>query len=184
MEIQLVPFTPQDFDELIGWSGEAPFLMQWAGPMFHYPLTAEQLFAYNQDANNEQTSDKLNYRVLLASTNQGIGHVSIGSIDRDNGSARVTKVIVGESGFRGKGAGKAIVEAVLAICFGKLGLHRVTLGVFDFNIPALATYKHAGFTIDGILRDARKMGETYWNLVEMSILEDEWRAIQKIGNQE
>ena len=178
MDIQLVPFTEQDFDELIRWSGDLPFLMQWAGPMFLYPLTTEQLVEYTRGANITQASDKLNFRVILASTKQGIGHVSIGSIDRENGSARVSKVLVGDPEFRGKGVGKAIIKAVLAICFGELGLHRVTLGVFDFNEPALATYKHAHFSVDGILRDARKVGETYWNLVEMSILEDEWRALQ------
>ncbi|MGB4406119.1 MAG: GNAT family protein [Sphaerochaeta sp.] len=178
MDIRLVPFTEQDFDELIGWSGDPPFLMQWAGPMFHHPLTTEQLVEYN----TIQTSDKLNYRVVLAATNQGIGHVSIGTIDRGNKSARVSKVIVGESEFRGKGVGKAIIRAVLAICFGELGLHRVTLGVFDFNAPALAAYKHVGFSVDGVLRDARKVGNTYWNLVEMSILEDEWRALQTTDN--
>lgn len=178
MDIELVPFTDQDFDELIGWSGDEYFLMQWAGPMFHYPLTREQLFVYNQESNTVQVSDKLNYRVVLSSTNQGIGHVSIGSIDLENRSARVTKVIVGECEYRGKGVGKALMEAVLAICFETLHLHRVTLGVFDFNTPALSAYKHVGFSIDGILRDARKMGDSYWNLVEMSILEDEWRALQ------
>jgi len=177
MDIRLVPFTEQDFDELIGWSGSLPFLMQWAGPMFRYPLTTEQLVDYNKGANTTQVPDKLNFRVVLASTKQGIGHVSLGSIDRENGSARVSKVLVGESEFRGQGVGKAIIKAVLAICFGELGLHRVTLGVFDFNEPALATYRHAGFKVDGILRDARKVGEAYWNLVEMSILEDEWRAL-------
>ena len=178
MDIRLVPFTEQDYDELIGWSGDLPFLMQWAGPMFRYPLTIEQLVAYTQGANDIQTSDRLNFRVVLSSTNQGIGHISIGSIDKENRSARISKVIVGESEFRGKGVGKAIIEAVLAICFETLNLHRVALGVFDFNTPALSTYKHAGFSIDGILRDARKMGDSYWNLVEMSILEDEWRALQ------
>ncbi len=180
MDMQLVAFTEQDFAELIGWSGDLPFLMQWAGPMFRYPLTTEQLVEYNKGANNTKTSDTLNFRVVLSATKQGIGHVSIGSIDRENGSARVSKVIVGESEFRGKGAGKAIVKAVLAICFDELLLHRVTLGVFDFNDSALAVYKHAGFSVDGILRDARKVGTTYWNLVEMSILEDEWRALQEI----
>ena len=152
--------------------------------MFRYPLTTEQLVAYNTSANNIQTSEKLNFRVVLAATQQGIGHVSLGSIDRDNGSARISKVIVGESEFRGKGVGKAIIKAVLAICFGELHLHRVTLGVFDFNTAALATYKHAGFSVDGILRDARKVGTTYWNLVEMSMLEDEWRALYALGKGE
>lgn len=178
MDIQLVPFTEQDFAQLIEWSGDRDFLMQWAGPLFHYPLSPDQLFAYNSDANNEETSVKLNYRVVLSQTGQGIGHISIGSIDRENASARITKVIIGTPEFRGKGIGKAMVDAALAIGFGKLGLHKVTLGVYDFNIPAVKAYEHSGFSVDGVLRDVRKVGDSYWNLIEMSILENEWKALQ------
>ncbi|AEV30504.1 acetyltransferase, ribosomal protein N-acetylase [Sphaerochaeta pleomorpha str. Grapes] len=178
MNIQLVPFTEQDFEQLIEWSGDQAFLMQWAGPLFQYPLSPDQLFAYNRDANNEETSVKLNYRVVLTETQQSIGHISIGSIDRENASARITKVIIGLPDLRGKGIGKAMVETALSICFGKLGLHKVSLGVYDFNITAVKAYERVGFSIDGVLRDARKVGDTYWNLIEMSILEDEWKALQ------
>jgi RimJ/RimL family protein N-acetyltransferase len=58
-----------------------------------------------------------------------------------------------------------------------LKLHKVSLGVFDFNAPALATYKKVGFSIDGVLRDARKNGNDYWNLIEMSMLENEWKIL-------
>ena len=71
-----------------------------------------------------------------------------------------------------------MVDAALAIGFGKLGLHKVTLGVYDFNIPAVKAYEHSGFSVDGVLRDVRKVGDSYWNLIEMSILENEWKALQ------
>lgn len=53
----------------------------------------------------------------------------------------------------------------------------MTLGVFDFNTPAIHCYEKVGFVKEGMLRDARKNGDNYWNLIEMGILEDEWRRI-------
>jgi RimJ/RimL family protein N-acetyltransferase len=181
MDIQLVPFVEQDFAQLIEWSGNEAFLSQWAGPFFTYPLSKEQLSAYSKDANDVRKSDKLNYKIVLAQTGEAVAHLSIGSIDRTNSSARLTKVLIGNPAFRGKGIGKAMIEAALAICFGKMGLHKVSLGVYDFNIPALKTYESSGFSVDGVLRDAKKAGDSYWNLIEMSILEEEWKALQGIA---
>jgi RimJ/RimL family protein N-acetyltransferase len=181
MDIRLVPFTQQDFAQLIEWSGNEAFLSQWAGPFFKYPLTEEQLSAYNSDANDERKSEKLNYKIVLAQTNEAVAHLSIGSIDRTNSSARLTKVLIGNPSFRGKGIGKSMIESALEICFATLNLHKVSLGVYDFNLPALKTYESSGFSVDGVLRDAKKAGDSYWNLIEMSILEEEWKALQGIA---
>ena len=67
-----------------------------------------------------------------------------------------------------------MIEEVLNLAFEKLHLHRVSLGVFDFNKPAIACYKKAGFTKEGRLRDTSKIGNDYWSIYEMSILETEW----------
>jgi RimJ/RimL family protein N-acetyltransferase len=179
MDIRLVPFTEQDFAQLIEWSGDQAFLLQWAGPFFKYPLSEDQLTEYNRGANNEGKSEKLNYKVVLSQTDEAIAHLSIGSIDRVNSSARLTKILIGDPSLRGKGIAKSMVESALAICFGTLGLHKVSLGVYDFNVPALKAYESCGFSVDGVLRDAKKVGDSYWNLIEMSILEDEWKAVQE-----
>jgi RimJ/RimL family protein N-acetyltransferase len=78
---------------------------------------------------------------------------------------------------RGRGIGQAMLRQVLALAFGELGLHRVDLGVFDFNEAAIACYSKVGFAIEGRFRDARRMpGGGYWSVLQMSILEEEWRA--------
>jgi len=64
----------------------------------------------------------------------------------------------------------------LDIGFGELGLHRIDLVVFDFNTAAIKCYERAGFTREGHLREARKIGSEYWTLYQMSVLEQEWRA--------
>ncbi|MFB6468797.1 GNAT family N-acetyltransferase [Cytobacillus sp. Hz8] len=105
-----------------------------------------------------------------------IGHISLGRIDRRNQAARIGKVLVGEKEVRGQGIGQKMLEAVLKIAFDELHLHRVSLGVFDFNYPAIACYERVGFKKEGLLRDSSKIGDSYWNMWEMSILEDEWKS--------
>jgi RimJ/RimL family protein N-acetyltransferase len=104
----------------------------------------------------------------------------LGKIDRKNKSARVGKVLVGDKNTRGKGIGQQMIKEILKIAFDELQLHRVSLGVFDFNVSAIACYEKAGFIKEGLLRDSRKNGDEYWSLWEMSILENEWLKIKNV----
>jgi RimJ/RimL family protein N-acetyltransferase len=69
-----------------------------------------------------------------------------------------------------------MVRRVVQVGFERLRLHRIDLVVFDFNASAIACYERAGFLKEGCLREARRIGEEYWSLVQMSILETEWPA--------
>ncbi|TYS86205.1 GNAT family N-acetyltransferase [Rossellomorea aquimaris] len=171
--VKLKYFESIDFKQLIDWIDSPQFLLQWGGPAFSYPLTENQLEKYIENANNDN-SDTLIYKVIDNETGNVIGHISLGKIDRINKSARVGKVLVGDKNVRGKGVGELLMEEILKVAFDELNLHRVSLGVFDFNLSAIACYEKAGFIKEGLLRDARKNDDEYWNLWEMSILEDEW----------
>lgn len=149
------------------------FLLQWGGPGFDYPLSDTQLEKYIENANNEN-SETMVYKVVDNDTDETIGHISLGNIDRKNKSARVGKVIVGEKNTIGKGIGQQMIKEILKIAFDDLQLHRVSLGVFDYNVSAIACYERSGFIKVGLLRDSRKNGDEYWSLWEMSILENEW----------
>jgi RimJ/RimL family protein N-acetyltransferase len=92
-------------------------------------------------------------------------------------SARIGRVLVGEMENRNKGIGLQMVNHLLEIAFNKLHLHRIDLGVFDFNKSAIACYEKAGFIIEGKFRDCRKIDEQYWSLINMSILEEEYKNI-------
>jgi RimJ/RimL family protein N-acetyltransferase len=171
--VKLKYFESIDFKQLIDWIDSPQFLLQWGGPAFSYPLTENQLEKYIENANNNN-SDTLIYKVIDNETGNVIGHISLGKIDRINKSARVGKVLVGDKNVRGKGVGKLLMEEILKVAFDELNLHRVSLGVFDFNLSAIACYEKAGFIKEGLLRDSRKNDDEYWNLWEMSILENEW----------
>ncbi len=178
--LKLEPFSQADFHQLIDWIPNSSFALQWGGPAFTYPLTVEQLENYLKGANTINAS-KYIFKVVDESTNEVIGHISLGNVDRVNESARIGKVLIGRSESRGNGYGTQLMLATLTFAFEELKLHKVTLGVFDFNTVAIKCYEKVGFKKEGLLRDARKHGNEYWNQIEMGILESEWEALRIKG---
>ncbi|MEK4838051.1 GNAT family N-acetyltransferase [Bacillus sp. FSL L8-0152] len=167
--IKLKTFKKSDFKQLINWINSEEFLIQWSGNAFTFPLDEQQLEKYIESANT------LAFKVVDEETSDVIGHISLGQIDNINKSARIGKVLVGNTKMRGRSIGKHMMKAVLHIAFDELKLHRVTLGVYDFNISAISCYEKIGFVKEGLLRESKRVGETYWNLWEMSMLEYEWK---------
>ncbi|BGP51215.1 hypothetical protein JCM10450v2_007144 [Rhodotorula kratochvilovae] len=76
----------------------------------------------------------------------------------------------------GKGYATEAIEWVLEMAFVSYGLHRVEGGVFSWNKPALRVYEKAGFTIEGRRRDAFWIEGSFHDDIQISILEDEYRA--------
>ncbi|HDR8189965.1 TPA: GNAT family N-acetyltransferase [Bacillus cereus] len=167
--IKIESFKKSDFKQLINWINSEEFLIQWSGNAFTFPLDEQQLEKYIESANT------LAFKVVDEETSDVIGHISLGQIDNINKSARIGKVLVGNTKMRGRSIGKHMMKAVLHIAFDELKLHRVTLGVYDFNTSAISCYEKIGFVKEGLLRESKRVGETYWNLWEMSMLEYEWK---------
>lgn len=172
--IELQFFTRDDFEHLLKCSNSAEYLMQWAGTGFTYPLTENQIKNYIESANDMQRSDCLAFKVIWKETGQIIGHISLSKIDRVHLTARISKVIISEDNLKGKGIGLQMISEILKVGFEDLKLHRITLGVFDFNKNAMNCYEKAGFIIEGLMREVVRVNNKYWNLYEMSILEHEW----------
>jgi len=166
--IKLETFKKSDFKQLIDWIDSEEFLIQWSGNAFAYPLNEQQLENYIESSNI------LAFKVIDEESKKVVGHISLGQIDNINKSARIGKVLVGDTKMRGRSIGKHMMKAVLQVAFEELKLHRVTLGVYDFNTSAISCYEKIGFVKEGLLRESKKVGETYWNLWEMSMLEYEW----------
>lgn len=178
MEIRLEPFQRTDIPRLMSWVRSEEFLIQWAGPFFMHPLDEVQLVKYWESWQGESAIRRI-YRVSISDPEpKVIGHIELNNIDWRNRAGSVSKVLIGERQYLGKGYGVQMVDALLKIAFDELHLHRMELKVFDFNEPAIHAYQRVGFVIEGHLRDYRRVGEQYWSSYLMSILEDEWRERQ------
>lgn len=173
--IKLAYFERNDFDQLMEWINDDELLMNWSGSLFSYPLTTKSLEWYIDDVNDINNSDVFIYKALDITTGNTVGHISLGSISKKNKSARISRVLVGGIDSRGKGYCQQMVKNVLKIGFEELKLHRISLGVYNFNLAAISCYQKSGFIIEGTTRDVLNYKGEWWSLIEMSILEDEWK---------
>jgi RimJ/RimL family protein N-acetyltransferase len=172
--IQLEYFTSNDFKQLINWIPDEEILMNWSGALFSFPLTQKSLEWYIEDVNDIKTSEAFVYKAVDLETGNTVGHISLGGISKKNKAGRISRVLVAPQ-YQGKGYCRQMVSAVLKIGFEDLKLHRICLGVYDFNKAAISCYKKAGLTIEGTSRDCLLFKGQWWSLVEMSMLEEDWR---------
>ncbi len=178
--IELEPLKRSDLPLLASWGGQSEFLIQWAGPIFDHPLDEKQLEKYF-DAMEASPDARKMYKAVRVGSEEMVGHIELDRINPKTGSAIVEHVIVGDPAMRGKGVGGLMMKKILEVGFGQLGLHRISLNVYDFNHSAIACYEKAGFIKEGLLREAVRVGNQYWSVFLMSVLETEWRSLQAAG---
>ena len=182
--IHLEKFRREDFKQLMEWVNTEHLLINWAGSLFRFPLTEDSMEWYIEDSNDLEKSEAFIYKAVDTVTGHTVGHISLGGISKKNKAGRISRVLIADS-ERGKGFCTKIINAVLKIGFEDLKLHRISLGVYDFNHSAIRCYEKSGFVKEGLMRDVLRYDEeTYWSLWEMSILEDEWRKGLELANNE
>lgn len=152
MVIKLERFSYEEIPQLISWIPNKEFLFQWAGPAYTFELLEKQL-QKEITMMLEQNSPNLMFSAKLIESNEAVGHIQLLGIDR---------VLVGGKENRNKGIGVQMINAILDTAFNELNLHRVDLGVFDFNVSAIAYYKKVGFIIEGNFRECRKINGQCW----------------------
>lgn len=84
---------------------------------------------------------------------------------------------VGDREFWGKGYGTDMMKLCLQYAFTELNVHRVSLGLLEYNPRALRSYEKSGFRLEGRTRkDVMREGKRYDSLW-MGILRDEWMSL-------
>lgn len=85
---------------------------------------------------------------------------------------------IGEREFWSRGYGTDMMRLALQYAFTELNVHRVSLGLMDYNLRALRSYEKAGFRLEGRTRgDVQRAGrrnDSLW----MGILREDWLAMQ------
>ncbi|HJS20503.1 MAG TPA: GNAT family protein [Anaerolineales bacterium] len=84
---------------------------------------------------------------------------------------------IGERDVWGKGYGTDMMKVCLRYAFSELCVHRVSLGLHEYNPRALRSYEKAVFRLEGrtrkdIMREGKRT-DTLW----MGILREEWLAL-------
>lgn len=127
---------------------------------------------------HEQVQTQRCVQYILETSHGDIGTVFLKNIDNFHKKAEYG-IFIGEEAARGKGYGRRATEQMLRIAFEELGLNRVSLHVFEENLPGIRAYEHAGFKTEGILRDDFRYEGEYLNAVVMGITRKMWQALQR-----
>ena len=121
-------------------------------------------------------SDSLAMAIHEQATDRLLGTCAFSQLDGENGSA-LFHITIGEKDAWGQGFGTEATRLMLEHAFERLRLHRIGLSVFAFNERAIRSYRRAGFVIEGRAREAIRRDGRWWDEVEMSILDSDWRAL-------
>lgn len=176
--IKFDPIHKTDLQKIVDWNADksADDLLQWAGPMYHHPLTLDQLENYFSNEVQKDNSKISVYKIRLVSTSQTIGTIELRETDSDNKIGRICRLLIGETDNRGKGIGTNVLKEALRIGFEEKDFNKITLGVFDFNLSAIKCYEKVGFAKEKLIKNARKSATGYWNLYEMAITKQNWQV--------
>lgn len=118
---------------------------------------------------------RVDLAIVTQADNETVGEVVLNETDFFNRSANIRIGIYNEKDYS-QGYGSEAMRLMLGHAFGSMNLHRVELGVYEFNPRAIHVYEKLGFKREGVIRDALYHNHRYHDMITMSILEDEFRA--------
>jgi RimJ/RimL family protein N-acetyltransferase len=88
-------------------------------------------------------------------------------------------IMIGDRAYWGRGYGRECVKLLLDYGFHYLGVRRIVLTTRAKNERAIRCYRACGFVEEGRPRKALWIEGEYVDLVNMSILREEWQAAGK-----
>ncbi|MEO6883658.1 MAG: GNAT family N-acetyltransferase [Bacteroidia bacterium] len=164
--IHLKPFKKEHVVLLQTWADTEEELVQFAGPVFKFPLTEEQVAHYLEDQNRA---------VFLVEEAQNKVAIGMGEIFIVNAETRrLCRITVGNKQYRGKGFGQAIITTLLEKSFSDKAVNTVELNVFEFNTTAIKCYTACGFTITPNNIRIIDVNTQKWNLLNMKISREKY----------
>jgi RimJ/RimL family protein N-acetyltransferase len=154
--VTLRPMTHADAPHLVRWASEPDFA--W----FQWGRRAGR-FADDEAARKWIDLIGEHRGVVFAIEHEGrpIGQANYRDLQPKGKSAEVGFGI-GEPALWGQGLGREVVGLLVRHLVEDLGLHRITLSVLAYNDRAIASYKAAGFEVEGIERDGVMTDRGFW----------------------
>jgi RimJ/RimL family protein N-acetyltransferase len=123
-------------------------------------------------ASRDEHHDRADWAVVRAADGAFLGEAVLNDLDPDNGSCNFRILLGGP--HQGRGYGTEATRLAVGHAFAR-GLHRVSLGVFDFNPRARRVYEKCGFVVEGRSREALRWDGRWHDEILMAVLAGELR---------
>ena len=175
--VYLRPFGRDDLPYIQKWSNDAE-LRKLTGEIAPMSRAEAEKWYKELVADN----DRMWFVIVLKTVDRVIGEAGLLRMCRPWRNTDMT-IIIGEKDEWRKGYGTEAGRLLLDYVFKRLGFHRVSIGVVGFNQTALKFWESLGFKKEGVHRDEYYYNNEYSDFIMMSILEDEYRALDEANNQ-
>lgn len=143
--IRLRPYKKCDAQEIVNWLCDEKTFLLWGGERFgKFPIKTD-IINKKYFENNGDCIEADNFFPVTAFDDNGIvGHFIMRYTGGDNKTLRFGWVVVNDR-RRGSGIGKQMLMLGLKYAFEIYNADRVTIGVFENNLPAYRCYLSCGF---------------------------------------
>lgn len=158
--IELQLFGLNDASELISNIKDQKALLQFAGPMYRFPLTEDQI---EIDLSDER---RTLFKIVEIENQNTIGHAQIFLKEK---TFLLGRILIWDENNRGKGYGKKVMRELLKYGFSHFNRELAELNVYDWNTGAIECYKKVGFSIDPDVINEAKIDDQIWVSINMKI---------------
>lgn len=163
----------KDLEKINRWRNNSELIAQLGAPFRFINLEVDENWFATYMSNRDNT---IRCSIIEEDKNEIVGLVSLVSIDYMNQSAEF-HIMIGEKNNQGKGIGTFAVNAMLQHAFQNMNMQRIELNVLEDNQRAIHLYEKVGFVKEGIKRRAKYKNGKFVNMLNYSILKDEYRTI-------
>jgi len=173
--IFLRPAERSDLPTFVRWLTDAEVSRNLA---FRAPFSLAMEEKWFEGMVERQGRSDYHFVICLLDDDRPIGTAGLHGLDLENGHAEFG-ISIGEKHAWNQGYGTDALNAICDFGFGSLRLERIDLHVYEDNARAIRSYEKAGFRHEGRLRHARFAEGRHSDVLLMSLLRDEWQALDR-----
>src|SRR6056297_892670 len=149
------PTKEEDLDFVIKLEKEAyPYVLKWS-----------------KEKHKEAVNNGDIKHLILYEKYEKIGYCILAGLKKGNDNIEIKRIVISE---KNRGIGRKSIGALIIYLFEKKEVHRVWLDYHEFNEVGAYLYESMGFKKDGILRESLKFEGKYYDVVVLSMLENEY----------
>ena len=174
MDLAIAPFSTDDLASVVKWRTDADVNRYIRAGL----RTLESVRGWYDDYFS--TGENLLFAIRLEG--DLIGYCTIEHTDSDNRKCEIA-IVVGEKSHWQKGIGQATVWLLLDKVFSEFEMHRVQAIIYEDNVASINCFTRAGFQLEGRLRQAKRIGEEYGDVLVYGLLRPEWTAANAASKQ-
>ena len=164
----LRPYKSIDAKVIIKWLNDEETFIKWGGDYFgFYPINEEIINNKYFNQNGDCIESDNFYPLVFVDDNRVVGHFIIRYLNNDPKILRFGWVIV-DNTIRSKGYGTKMLKLGLKYAFEILSANKVTIGVFENNLPGYYCYKKVGF------KEVKTVNSIPFNIIEMEIFKEDY----------